>query len=291
MSMIPGGIATMSTLPYGGMALNRGYRAYRRFKPYSARAMALGQYAFEHQKQLGHAAKTIRGFKRKIGNSLHKKKVTSKIGEDTGSGTSKRAKTVNESNGSKSTRSLYLNNVMDIERGSALNKRERDMIHVKGFKLCMEVKSNTATVSSGNELLFNYALLCPKSNGVETAKFFRHSDGDTRNQDFSTNLNSTEFHCLPINNDKYHVLMHRKLRLGDSLNDVNSSYRFIQQYIPINRQFRYEEGGAGKTVNYDQIFLVYWADIGMKTASSAVVTAAYNVTNSGILYFNDVCNC
>lgn len=296
MSMIPVSTAALMGAPTA-YQVNRAYQAYRRTRPYSRGAMAMGKFAYSHRKDIAFLAKKLgkaKAFKR-AQNVVNKRRTAAKIGEDVGQDTARTSRTVDESSVNKNTRQLYTNNILDIDRGTGLHERLRDIIHVKGFKVCMEVKSNTGTVSSGNELLFNLALICPKGQEtVDVTDFFRDHHSDRRNQDFSVGLTSTEFHCLPINSDKYHILMHKRYRLGDSLNDHNPSYKFIQEWIPINRQFRYvsgESAGNEQVNNYDKIYLVYWADVGMADSASLSLSNAMTVTNHGVLYWKDVCQC
>lgn len=296
MSMVPVSYGALMGAPRA-YQLNRAYQAYRRARPYSRGAMAMGKFAYTHRKDIAFLAKKLKGAKafKKAQNVVNKRKTTAKIGEDPGEATARTSRTVDESNVGRNSRTLYANNILDINRGTGLHQRMRDIIHVKGFKVCMEVKSNTSSVSAGNELLFNLALVCPKGQQtVDTTRFFRDYHSDSRNQDFSVALTSSEFHCLPINTDKYNILMHKRYRLGDSLNDVNPSYRFIQEYVPINRQFRYETGvdqANADENNYDKLFLIYWSDVGMANGASASLTNVMNVTNHGVLYWKDVCQC
>lgn len=276
--------------------LSRAGTRYARYSPRLRTAAIAGRtarFAYDNRREAAHAARVIqRAAKRaaKYAYARNKPRAADKVGEPVGSGNTKRGLTVFEGPTLKPTRTLHFNNILDIARGIQVDERTRDIINVRGFKLCMEIKSLTASVSPGDQLLFNVAVISPRdSTSTSVTDFFRNNSGDSRGTDFSTGLTSTEFHCLPINSDKYHVLMHKKVVLGDSLNDVNPSHVFIDEYIKIDRQFRFDSGTTSTANN--SIYLVYWADISMKAAGSLVEINAFNMSNTGILYFRETCTC
>lgn len=276
--------------------LSRAGTRYAQYNPRLRTAYAAGRaarFAYDHHREAAHAARVIqRAAKRaaKYAKARARPRSNNKVGETVSSNNSKRCVTVYEGPSNKSTRTQYYNDILDITRGTQLDNRQRDIINVRGFKLCMEVKSLLATFATGEHIMFNIALISNRNGTAPDAiDFFRNSSGDARSTDFSNGLTSTEFHCLPINTDKYAVLMHKRFMLGDSLNDANPSHLFIEEYIPINRQFRYNDGTT--SIPNNALHLIYWADISMLPGGSTPSADAYQVSNTGVVYFKETCNC
>lgn len=278
-------------LPYaaaGTDVLARFARSHPAVKNYS-KARTAAKYAYAHRKEAAQAARTIkrayqRWSRRKADHPLKK------VGETPSTGVEKRHETVATSLGTKNTRQLYYSDILDIPRGTDINSRERDIINVKGFKLRMEFQNLTST---GNFLLLNVALICPKSaSSVVSARFFR-GDGNTRGVDFANALSSTEMHGMPINTDKYIVLHHSRYTLGESSNDFPTDYLWIDKYIKINRQFRYEGNvdGTGTENTNDRLFLCYWADESMQAGGTVPAANVYRTQNKGTIYFNEPHQC
>lgn len=282
----------ISLTPYARQVARAGAR-YASYSPRLRAAAYAGRaanIAYTHRAEAAHAARTIkRAFKRyKARNSERKAHPVNKIGATPSVGTNKRHATVDGNVSLASTRLLYLNDILNVPQGSELNSRVRDIVNVKGFKLRMEIKS---LLESGDFLLFNIALISPKSaTTIGNTDFFRSSD-NSRGQDFDVSLNSTEFHLSSINTDKYHVLMHQRYKLGDSMNDKPVDHVIINKYIPINRQFRYISTTPATEETNDRVFLVFWGDKSMTSAGAASITGAFQTQQRGILYFSEPHEC
>jgi len=253
-------------------------------------AYKIGTYAYRNRGKIRWAAGKIgRAYRR----SRAKKAKFSRrnIGEPVGSGTAKRyvTETINPVN--EDTRVLYQYGLTDIDQGTAINQRERRMVNLRGFKICMEVK-NIATTP----LYLNVAILSPKDGAadVTTSDFFRGA-GANRGRDFGIGLNSNEFHCLPINSDRYTILKHKRYRLvpGNTPSDTASlngySYMNLDWWVPLKRQIRYD-ADTGQPES-GKVYMVYWADNFSTAGGSAVNPAQMVVTRRVVTYFKEPKNC
>ena len=160
-----------------------------------------------------------------------------RIGTTPGTAQCKRA-SVAKDTFTGSTRTLYFTELQDITKTTTneIDKRQRDVVKLSGVKLCIEVNHlQTAP------LLVNYAIVYDKRSNdgtttVNTGDFFRANGGTQRAKDFSTVLSSAEFHCLPLNTDRFTVLWHKRFKLGVNTpsggysNNSRENYRMIQKY-------------------------------------------------------------
>lgn len=161
-------------------------------------------------------------------------------------------------------RTLYAFDLTGIPQGELPTNRERDLINLRGFKVCMEV-ANTAPAP----LYFNFAIISPKTDvNLNPIEFFR-SYSDNRGTDFeSPNISSLDYHCRPINTDVFNILHHKRYVLTTDINTQkgevfqgNASVR-IMRYFPVKRQVRYRRQleGPGDFCT-TPIFFVFWAAI------------------------------
>lgn len=163
---------------------------------------------------------------------------------------------------SQDTRTLYYRELTDIGKGQERDDRERDLINLRGFKICFATWNAT-----DKPLYFNWAIVSPKGcavasegNSVSETNFFR-AYGTTRDADFSTNLASTQFHCLAINTDVWSVLKHKRTILAEktgtnfAFRNTHTQFKLIHKYIKINRSVRYNDDRCTTP-----IFMVWWYD-------------------------------
>lgn len=162
----------------------------------------------------------------------------------------------------ENTRTLYWRELTDISKGSEIDDRERDLINIRGFKICM------MTWNVSNEpTYFNWAIITPKGcsglgegNSVSDSNFFRGYD-DTRELDFSPSLSAIQFHCNAINSDVWTVLKHKRHILGEdttgtfTLRNRYPNAKLIMRYFKMNRSVRYNDGRCTTPV-----FWVWWYD-------------------------------
>jgi len=221
--------------------------------------------------------------KRKRSAKRRRKDDRKNIGEEPGEDTAK-TRVIAQSNVSgQSTRTLYFDDCTDIPASSsnAIDSRQRHILNYRGFKVCQEWKNK-----SSFPLLCNVAVIALKGDADQptlTTDFFR-SYGVDRNLDFSASLlDSTDFHCKPINTDKFTVLKHMRFKLGSSAGNVSEGFKdesnwcMKEFYVPINRQLRYRADGTCHT----PFFLVHWCDEFQTvngTLAQPVVDFSQNVT-------------
>jgi len=187
----------------------------------------------------------------------------------------------------KDTRTLYNVNLLSMIRGNGdnINNRARDIVNVRGMKMCVEMEN-----LGSKSLWVHTALIVPKNrtSTFGSADFFR-SEGlnDRRSNDFDTSLDSMQMRCLPINTDEWHVISHkRKFLPGSSSSDKSGSTNAaVDTYHPINRQFRFDGPGAGACNT--PIYFVYWADgLGVGNAGGPVLNG-WSLGFRNVTYFRE----
>jgi len=241
-----------------------------------------------------------RGAKRKRASAAQRRARKFKlIGNERGSTTSKRDELTVQTNGEAlrvdmSTRTLYhelLNHPPKSSNASSVSTRLKDKCFIKGIKFCMEVTNN-----KNDQLYFNYAILALKQRQGALIQvplptslpldFFRNFNGNKRSCDFDDiQLDSNDYRCRPINQDKYHIFAHRRIRFVKN----NSNFcptRAIDRYIKVNRQFNYSEEEGSEVVN-QPLYLVYWCDTANKDANTTIQTNAAYFNARMITYFKD----
>lgn len=215
-----------------------------------------------------------------------------RIGEPVGTGGSKRIVVSQSDPNTNNTRTLVTHALLDIPQGTDIDERERRLANVRGFKICMEVKN-----LENEPLYFNIAVLNLKSGAgsssgqINNIDFFRASEGPSRARDFANDLNGMEFHCLPINTDRYNILRHKRYRLvppvgGTTVSHSGFSYMNVDWYIPLKRQIRWDAATATSPES-GECWVVYWADKFSALAGSTPVTNAFSVTHRMVTYFRE----
>lgn len=264
------------------MGYRYGKRMYRRYKKRYQRRYA--------------------GAKRRFKAAIHPSKRR-RVGEPVGYGTTKRFTTIDLEPATRTSRRLFVREMTQIPQVDAtvdqIDQRQRSMVNLRGFKICMELKNN-----GGTPLLFNMAVVSPKGQNVNLTQnplltigdavednWFR-GNGNTRSIAFDGgSLNSNDFHCRPINTDEYNVLMHKRINLNTFPaattweNQRGSNYKFIMKYVPIKRQIRFDTNARDSCAS-GKIFFVYWYDnfqqpIGASATDSLIVSERY------ITYFKE----
>jgi len=265
----------MSLVPYAPYAASGAKRAY--------------QWVSDNQDELRAAANTIgNAWKAKSRRKRPRKfkRPTRSYGETPGTAGPK-TYGVGAPFASKDTRTLYNSNLLTMIRGTDnnINNRLRDIVNIRGMKMCVEMENLTS-----RSLWVHTALICGKNRNASfsSGDFFR-SEGlnDRRSNDFDISLDSMQMRCNPINTDEWHVISHKRQFLpGTSANDKSGSTNIaVDTYHKIERQFRFEGIGAG-TCN-TPIWFVYWADgIGVVNGAGPSLNA-YNLGFRNVTYFRE----
>lgn len=212
-----------------------------------------------------------------------------KVGDPIGRHETNRALTKSTSVAGRATRNLYSADLVDIVRATdhEIDERSRDIINLKGVKLCLELKNNL-----DKPLYFNFAVVVPKydqsNNFVPTNDFFRNNQNG-RGTDFNTGLSSLEFHCMPINADKYIILYHKRCLLGpDGGATFNSAgppnFMVLSKWVKVNRQIRFEDNDP---VN-GRIQYCYWADNMEGAPADPSVVNAFTISEHFVAYYRNV---
>lgn len=269
---------TPYALSYGAPAVVRGgaYLFTKRRK-----IEAGGRFLWNNRKGIGMAARKIQGAYRRYRRS-RKVRINRSIGQRPGSGTTKRNVAFDQEN-SEGTRVFIVDEVTAMNRTTTneINERQRQIVNFRGFKFCATFKN----LQAAGILMGNLAILAPK--GVNTAPsttdFFRsYENSVSRAKDFGNGLTANEFHCLPINADKYKVLKHWRFRLApEGVRNCGNDkyYKTMQFYYKLNRQLRWDDLNVCQT----PIYIVRWWD-NLGTASLAGPTL--NVCNTQVRVIN-----
>ena len=156
------------------------------------------------------------------------------------------------------------------------NNRQRGLVNMRGFKVCMEIVNKSAV-----PMYLNLAVISPtgKNNGFTVnnagqdseaifAKFFRdQGTSNDRYKNFSSALSALELRCLPINTDEWTVLKHKRMLLGrvpeelpgtGTLFTQRANFKTFEFYKRISRQIMYDSGSG--TSAEQPVYLVWWAD-------------------------------
>ncbi len=214
-----------------------------------------------------------------------------KIGEQVGQGGIKRNQTANFV-ANRSTRLQNIREMLEIAKTTNtgdITQRQRDIINFRGFKGCIEIKNLL-----DSPLMFNYAVVV-RNDQFDTNVFgFFRNDGRSsdRELDFSNTLSSNDFHCLPINTDKYHVLKHKRFIIGAAATtngfttNSRENYRTLNFYHRVKRQFRYK-GNSENDLAADNIEVVWWCDRMLNPAGALSEIDACQVHERYVSYFRE----
>lgn len=190
-----------------------------------------------------------------------------------------------------STRVQYYNELTNIQKSNNqdIDKRNRDVIWLSGFKICMEVLNRLNT-----PLYFNYAVVYDKraNDGtviMDDTDFFRGRGGTQRSTDFTNLLCGLDFRCLPLNTDRFSVFCHKRYMLNGDVNETvydtnkGANYKTIEFYLPIKKKIVYEDGRC-----QSKLWEVYWCDQ-FSSATGATPVADAMFRNERITaYFRNI---
>lgn len=228
-------------------------------------AMGIGQYVWKNRATVMRAAARAR----KAWQARKSQFKHSNFGNRPKSSVCKKFSSVDELT-THDTRTLYSWELTSIPKNNTANDidlRNRQAVTIKGFKLCMEFEN---TLVAPTRICVNVAVVCVKQEGSfgPNDAFFR-GYGDSRNVNFSGALSSNDLHCRPINADRMQVLMHKRFMLTQNGHgESGTSQKALNQYIKVNRQFRYEKDQDSP--EKEPIWLYVWCDKFLEPSGSAV---------------------
>lgn len=266
--------------------------AYR----YGSLAYRYGPTAFKYgSRAVRWAYKRYKKGKSKQGPA---KRARRSIGENIGSSSAKNRIIVNDNAFEpRATRTLYFNNLTLIpHEAGERNQRERNIVNVRGFKLCMAMHNFAI-----KPLYVNVAVLSPKNQGGITPENFFRSNEQERGTDFVDGLPALSFHCLNINTDKFYILKHKRYVLnprrsanGNENNVFNNgdrkNYKNIQWYVKLKRQIRYDRTDTDSPID-GACYLVYWCDLYDNPGNSVATSDQLRVMQRHVTYFRESKQC
>lgn len=289
MSLVPYGVTAIA--PYAPRLALQAYKRQRLITGTARHIYNYGPTAYRAASVMARAYRNYRGRKARRA----KASVRTKIGERVGKSTAKKHVIDNTGGNSCDTRKLYARPLIEITHNpnNDIDDRQRNIINLRGLKLCLYMQNNT-----GNSTLFvNVAVIWDKKGNQEIGSyanttvpdFFRqHQGGAARSQDFGVALSALEFHCLPINTDRFGVLMHKRFKLAPTAAQSTgqkspnlSSFRTIMKYVKIKRQLRFQNTNISIPES-GQLYVVHWCDaigtsFGGGGLANAMTTQEYHV--------------
>jgi len=258
--------------------------AYR-YGPTMARAAGqIARWGYRRYKK-----RKYRGRRGRLTSRKKPRFSTTTIGERIGTSSSKVSEQKNTSLATKSTRTQYVQNLCTVSSGTTRSTRERGVINCRGFRICM-----SAVNDQNVPMYLNVAVVHGKvdETAVGTPNFFR-SPETSRAKDFDNTLSSLEFHCLPINTDKYTILKHKRFILGpettvagDFATGVTKNWTNIDWYVKLKRQLRFDDS-INTTPVSGNVWLVYWADLWSANSNTTAVATALRVNERHLMYFHE----
>lgn len=280
----------MATLvPYARMAARNPY-VTRRAYLYGLRARAAARVIWRNYAR-ARASRVFTRVKRAAAYGMigpRKRRRFNTVGDKPGKGTTKRNEIDNRTE-TWDSNTQYFVTLTDLGRQATneINFRVRDLVTIKGWKICMNYQSKLL-----EPLYVNVAIVaCKDVTGSIIPDFFR-SFGNERAVDFNdVNLTCFDRHCRPINSDKWTVMYHKRFKLG-VINDTASafsenreSYGSIMKWIKFNRQIRWDDGNPDTSADNAQVRLIWW--FGTWNGTNTVTTAVANGQVRVVTYFRE----
>lgn len=170
-----------------------------------------------------------------------------------------------------------------------INRRQRQLINIRGFLVNMSFKNNGAL-----PIMINVAIVAPRNNNSDVFSgdgFFRDYN-ESRDVNFSTTLSAMQLCNLPISTDKYTILFRKKLTVAanqgvptaiNTTSPVNTAT--LRKYLPFKRQIRFNDD-TGKT-SENKVFLIWWADTFQATPGTGPQNDYFNTQSLAVTYFDE----
>jgi hypothetical protein len=166
----------------------------------------------------------------------------------------------------------------------------------------MQLRNN-----SGRPLQCNFAILHNKNGNSDddiadmSVDFFSDPSKTNRVTDFADSLSSEEFHCLPINTNKYVILKHDRFTLSPNpaapadpggtpyTTEVGRNYKSLDWWVPLKRNIQYKESfpDGPKTTDAGNVWLVYWIDDFLTNSNMPSVANKLLIQKRILTFFKD----
>ncbi len=169
---------------------------------------------------------------------------------------------------------------------ASVSDRENHRLNIIGWRITM-CPVNTGAVP----IIYNVAIIIPKNAVNFSRNDFLRGYGNQRGENFTAgNQSWVTGSMTPINTDKFHVLMHKKVFINrqepaQNWNVERNNHKLINLWVPLRRQIFYDsntEDGATRP-----IWLIQWANT-MNDIQSETGTTQTFVNQCRVLtYFRD----
>lgn len=242
--------------PYARM-INRGLTAYR-----------YGRAGYKTARRVYSAGRstyrTIRAASRRRAAFVRRRRTMARVGQRVGSMTAKwdQVKT-NLTNINPET--LYQVPLLDIVKESsgvtAYDRRKTDHVNFRGIKFCVNCRAEGALGTA--VAWMNIAIISPRtdltsSEAIPNAEFFRNPNGTSRGTNFDdASQNNVDYKCNAINTDKYNIHKRSSFVIGPSNSTEGNKNGYLEWYMPIKRQIRYN-GGSSIKPEGKNMYMVWW---------------------------------
>lgn len=179
-----------------------------------------------------------------------------------------------------SLQQLQLLNITKTAGSAAYDRRLHDQLNFRGIKICMNFRAEGALGTAKAHM--NVAIISPKadlqsSDAIPVTDFFRDPTGTDRAINFGDPaLLDLDYHCSAINSDKYTVHKRMKFEVGPSGSTEGKKEKFIDFYVPVKRQIRYDAGNNFPTGK--NMYLIWWYSASDGGTPTNAVRFSYRVT-------------
>lgn len=227
---------------------------------------------------------------RQFRNALAKRKARKRVGDTPTKENSKRAIVAQTGCVPVNSATQYIWDLTEIGgSGDDINKRERGIVRIGGWRIDYEAKNNIEA-----PIYINMAIISQKAcnNSNVNSDFFRSSTSQ-RGVAFDAALTDLERFYNGINSDKWTILMHKRMRLAGNkdsspgttefYSSAKTSYVTLDKFIKLGRQVRFDQ--ATSTAPVTQVYLVIWYGRHCGSGSTTTAIADHNVKVK--CYFRD----
>jgi len=272
----------------GAIARRAGYRGYfpkNRMALLGTGLAAAGYYGSRY------GPKLVKRFRRRF-----KRVAPSRPGFNRNRVMARRYVTWLEERNPRADKTLYNEQLTNIPKqsGTGTNDfyvRTGDLVTIKGFKLHIMVQNRVSV-----PITFNWAILQPRNSQVITDNNFFRSDGNpfvtegaSRGVDFIETMSYFDMATKKINTDGYKIIKHEKFNILGRSNvewgvDPSKCWHKIERWIPINRNFRYDDGTTQCTT---PLYVVFWAVRLDTLSTTAASPLTYNLNGKCTAFFTN----
>lgn len=169
------------------------------------------------------------------------------------------------------------------------NRRLGVVTDIRGWRITLDIRNRNALIPC----MFNYAVVRQNEFGsITNSEFFRDYN-DSKDVTFNTALSAQSLSNSPLNPDKFHILMHKRVYVprGSSSVDYsgpgfdNLNYRKIKVWVPFKHSHVFNDDGGDNSAR--PIFLIVWCAAPMSGATVVPITQFCDYSEEVITFFKD----